>query len=83
LTAALLGLAWLSGCAPSLTLGPKVEDRLVFIKHKGIAARVAEPLQAKLIVEKDGKTYTQKMDIGGFYVISPDEAENKSGEEKK
>lgn len=70
LAAAGLLMFCVAGCG--LTVGPKVEDRIVFIKHQGIAARVAESKKVNVLVEKDGKTYTQSMDIGGFYVISPD-----------
>lgn len=73
LTACLLGLASLPGCG--LSVGPKVEDRLIFIKHKGVAARVAKNVKAELVIEKDGKTFRQTLDIGGFYVISPDEVQ--------
>lgn len=64
-----LALVWLSGC---VTLGPKVRTDIVFVKHQGVAARVAESVKVKLIVEKGGQAHTQEMDIGGFYVISPD-----------
>lgn len=65
-------LLMLSGCTLSPTIGPRVEDRIVFVKYKGVAARVSENKSVEVIVEKDGKVYKQKMDIGGFYVISPD-----------
>lgn len=63
-------LVLLSGCG--LTLGPKTESNFLFIKHKGIAARVAEDVKVKCIVEKDGKVYEAKINLSGFYVISPD-----------
>ena len=66
----------LSGCG--LTVGPRVEDRIIFIRHQGVAARVAESKEVEVIVEKDGKVYRQKMDVGGFYVISPDQKTEKS-----
>ena len=70
-TVALLGLGLLSGC--NFSLGPVTKNELVFIKHKGIAARVAKSVKVPVIVEKDGKTFTQTLDIGGFYLVSPDE----------
>lgn len=42
------------------------------MRHKGIAARVTESKKVKVEVEKDGKTYTDILDIGGFYIIAPD-----------
>ena len=63
-----------SGCG--LTVGPKVKDRIVFIKHRGVVARVAESKTVEVTVtDKAGTTYTQRMDVGGMYVVSPDELE--------
>ena len=69
----------LSGC----TIGPKVKDRIVFVKAGGVAARVAKNLKAELIVEHDGQVYTETRDIGGFYIISPDLKEEKAPEKEK
>jgi hypothetical protein len=64
----------LSGCG-EITLGPRTETNVIFVKHKGIAARVIENKTVKVKVEANGKTYTQKIDIGGFYIMSPDVAD--------
>jgi len=74
LTALLSVPLWLSGCGPSI--GPRTEDHVVFIRHAGVAARVAESKRVKVVVEKDGKTYTDTLDLAGFYVISPDLKKN-------
>lgn len=71
----LLVPSWLSGCAVSLnpSIGPTVEKRITFVKYKGVAARVIENTTALVGVEKeDGTVDEMKMDIGGFYLISPD-----------
>jgi hypothetical protein len=68
----------LSGCS----IGPQVKDRIVFIKHDGVAARVTKNVTVPLEVEKDGQAYTEEKDIGGFYVISPDLKEKKAEEKK-
>lgn len=60
----------LSGCAA--TVGPQVKQEIIFVKHKGVAARVAKSVKVPLILEHDGKTYYEEKDIGGFWVISPD-----------
>ena len=70
----------LSGCG----IGPQVKDRIVFVRNQGVAARVTKNVKVPVEVEKDGETYTDEIDIGGFYVISPDQKskseEKKSGE---
>lgn len=65
-----LALLLLSGC--NAAIGPKTEDHIIFIRHDGVAARAAENKKVLAIVEKDGKVYRQYIDVGGFYLISPD-----------
>ena len=62
--------AGVGGCG--LTLGPRVEERIIFVRHQGVAARVAESKEVEVIVEHEGKVYRDRVNIGGFYVISPD-----------
>src|SRR4029077_10239419 len=74
-TGLLLALCCLSGCGLSLnpSIGPTVEKRVTFVKYKGIAGRITEKTIALVGVQKeDGTVDEVKMDIGGFYVISPD-----------
>lgn len=73
LLASLLVLCSLSGCGIYPTIGPVTEQRIVFVKYKGIAARVVENASVQVEVSDDaGKVTQKKMDVGGFYLISPD-----------
>lgn len=76
LTGLLLGLASLCGCG--LSVGPQVEQRIIFVKYQGVAARVMESKTVKVTVtDANGHTYVDKIDIAGFYVISPDMKDEK------
>jgi hypothetical protein len=69
--ACLPGLLWLPGC--EFSVGPQTQTKIVFVRYQGIAARVIESKKVQVAIEKDGSTYTDTVDIGGFYVISPDQ----------
>lgn len=71
-TLPLSGLVWLSGCG--LSVGPRVEDRIIFVRP-GPVARVAESKTVEVLVEKDGTVYRAKQEIGGWYVLPPEAVE--------
>ena len=74
--AALLVLAFLPGCG-EITIGPRTRTDIVFVRNHGIAARVAENKRVMLTVTDDeGHVYQKVMDIGGFFVMSPDEVDD-------
>lgn len=63
----------LAGC--DVSLGPRVRDRIVFVRG-GPAARVGESRNVEVIVERDGEVYSERQDIGGWYVLPPEAVEN-------
>ena len=68
LLASLLVLLSLSGCG-----GSEKKTEFVFIRHNGMAARAAKNIKIPAVVEKpNGETVMDEVDIGGFYLISPD-----------
>lgn len=67
-------LIFSSGCG--VTLGPVTERDILFVHYKGVAARVSSKTTAEVEIEKDGKVFTRKMRLDGFYVISPDMKDN-------
>lgn len=64
---------WLAGC--DVSLGPRVRDRIVFVRG-GPAARVGEDKSVEVIVERDGEVYRDRQSIGGWYVLPPEAVEN-------
>lgn len=63
----------LAGC--DVSLGPRVRDRIVFVRG-GPAARVGEDKSVEVIVERDGEVYRDRQAIGGWYVLPPEAVEN-------
>ena len=74
----MLTVVLLTGC--DLTVGPKVADNIVFIRHGKYVARVAESIKVKVTVTDPvtGKVYTQRIDIGGLYLASPETLDGES-----
>lgn len=68
LWASLLGLALLTGCG-----GSEKKTEFVFIRHNGVAARCADNIKVRAVIDKpDGTTVLDWVNIGGFYMIAPD-----------
>lgn len=70
---ALSALILPAGC--DVSLGPRVRDRVVFVRP-GPAARVGENRSVEVIVEHDGEVYRDRQEIGGWYVLPPEAVEN-------
>ncbi len=71
----ILVVASISGCGivpEHLTLGPTTERDILFVHYKGVAARVCSKTTAEVEIEQNGKVFTRKLRLDGFYVISPD-----------
>lgn len=70
--ASLLVLPLLLGCG-----GSEKKTEFIFIRHNGVAARCADDVTVRAVVDRpkpDGtiETVVDKVNIGGFYLISPD-----------
>lgn len=57
----------LPGC---VLFQPVKESDIVFV-HEGAPGRVAESIVVKIAVQKDGETFTDTQNIGGWPVMPP------------